>query len=249
MVSPMAGIIVGNDEVECSLVLFDLDGTLVDKDVRSTSLARARYSAIERLAGLEAANLWARFSGVETGSFTVNHLGPLSKAPRGEDITVAATAIWLNQLDWFEARELAREAYSEADRQQSTLYRPNLLPGVLDILKEIKNEGLLLGIATNGSGVTAREIMAALTADLFDVYVGADDVAEGKPSPDMIFEACRRLGVQPGNTVYVGDEQADAAAGSAAGVRAIVLVGGEPVSSEYSFLRLESTANIRVKNR
>lgn len=244
----MPGIIIGNDEVECSLVLFDLDGTLVDKVVRSTSLARARYSAIKRLAGVEAANRWAQLSGVETDSFTVNHLGPLSKAPRGEDIIVAATAIWLSQLDWFEAREIAREAYLEADRQQSTLYKPNLIPGVLDLLKEMKDEGLLLGIATNGSGTTAREIMAAIDADLFDVYVGADDVDEGKPSPDMIYEACKRLGVQPMNAVYVGDEQADAAAGSAAGVRAIVIVGCDPVSSEYCFYRLGSAANIRIEN-
>jgi hypothetical protein len=40
----MPGILVGETWVECRLVLFDLDGTLVDKEFRYRSLAKARLS-------------------------------------------------------------------------------------------------------------------------------------------------------------------------------------------------------------
>jgi phosphoglycolate phosphatase len=243
----MSRIIIDGHEVECSLVLFDLDGTLMDKEERSVVLARSRYASITRLAGREAADRWAELSGVDVSTFTVNHLGPLSKAPRGEDITVAAAAIWLNKLDWFKARDLATEAYREADAQQSIVYAPRLIPGVRETLREMRDAGLILGIATNGSGATAREIMSAIRADVFEVYVGADDVAEGKPSPDMIQEACRRVGVTAGDTVYVGDEPVDAAAGSSAGVKAVVIVGDDADPFGIRVYRLDSVAKIHAR--
>jgi hypothetical protein len=41
--------------------------------------------------------------------------GPLSKAPRKEDLAVAAAAIWINKMKWFKAMEIAEEAYTRAD--------------------------------------------------------------------------------------------------------------------------------------
>jgi HAD superfamily hydrolase (TIGR01509 family) len=81
---------------------------------------------------------------------------------------------------------------------------------------------------------------------LFDVYVGADEVAEGKPMPDMILEACRRLGVDPGDVVYVGDELVDAIASKRAGCAGVVIVSSEPDVSDYNAFIVDSVANIRV---
>ena len=243
----MPKIFVKDIEIECKLVLFDLDGTLVDKDHRSKALAKTRYTAIRRLAGEEAAKRWAYYSGVDIDSFTVDENGPLSKAPRNEDLTVATTAIWLNGLNWFKAKEIATEAYRMADLEQSQSYKSKLIPGTEDALKKMHATGLQLGIATNGSGKTAREIMTYNRVEgLFDVYIGADEVAEGKPEPDLIIEACRRVGLKPSMSVYVGDELVDAVAGTGAGVAGIVIVSSVPDVSGYTDLVVGSVADISV---
>jgi phosphoglycolate phosphatase len=240
-------LMVNEETIECKLVLYDLDGTLVDKEFRNMALAETRYKAMKEIAGLEAANRWAELSGVEVESFRVDDNGPLSKAPRKEDLTVATTAIWLNGLNWFKAKELATKAYAAADSQQSKSFKSRLIDGIMASLDELRQAGFMLGIATNGSGKTAREIMAAIgVEDLFDVYVGADEVAEGKPMPDMIIEACRRLGVETCDSVYVGDEYVDAVAGTAAGVARVIIVSHEPDVSEYTSHVLDSAAYIKA---
>jgi len=245
---PEMPIIKVNDtRIVCRLVLFDLDGTLVDKDFRNRSLAEARMNAVQRLAGREAAQLWATLSGVDPATFNVDNRGPLSKAPRKEDITVAAAAIWLNRMDWFRARELAAEAYAQADAQQSREFRPILVPGAEAALRSMRGTGLMMGVATNGSGRTAREIMRSIGVEaLFDVFVGADEVPEGKPAPDMLLAACERMGVRAVDAVYVGDEVADAAAGRAAGVAAVIAVRPEGDISGYTRLVVDSVAHIRA---
>jgi len=243
----MGKIIVNDSVIECKLVLFDLDGTLVDKDYRNKALAKTRYAAIKNIAGEDVAERWAEFSGVELESFEVDDNGPLSKAPRKEDLTVATTAIWLGGLNWFQAKEMATKAYAAADAEQSKSFRATLIPGIAEALTEMRSAGLMLGIATNGSGKTAKEIMGFNKVDgLFDVYIGADEVAEGKPEPDMIVEACRRLGVEPSESVYVGDELVDAIAGTGAGLAGIVIVSHEPDVSGYSAVVIDSVADIRA---
>jgi phosphoglycolate phosphatase len=241
-------IVVNDIEVECKLVLFDLDGTLVDESFRYRSLAKARMATIEEMAGTEAANRWAELSGVDPETFIVDPRGPLSKAPRKEDVAVATAALWLNKMNWFKAKEIALEAYSKADDQQSTEYKPELIKGIYRTLKDMKKTGLLLGIATNGSGKTAREIMEAIGVDsLFDVFIGADEVNEGKPSPDMILVACRRLGVRPEDAVYVGDEVTDAIAGNAANCKATIIVDAEEDVSDLTQLTTDSVSSIKAE--
>lgn len=243
----MPKVVVNDTEIKCKLVLFDLDGTLVDKEYRNTALAETRYEAIQRVAGRDAADRWAYLSGVELNPYKVDDNGPLSKAPRKEDLIVATTAIWLSGLNWFKAKELATEAYAAADAEQSRSFKPKLINGVIKVLNEMREAGLLLGIATNGSGKTAREIMASIGVDdMFDVYIGADEVAEGKPEPDMIIESCKRLGVNPADSVYIGDEYVDAAAGAAAGVAGIIIVSHEPDVSAYTKLVVDSVTPIKT---
>jgi phosphoglycolate phosphatase len=243
----MPFIRVDDAVIECRLVLFDLDGTLVDKEFRNRSLAEARMTAIREIAGDDAAQLWAKLSGVNPATFDVDIRGPLSKAPRREDLTVATAAIWLNRMNWFKARELATEAYASADAQQSRKYKPALIRGVESTLRGMKDAGLRLGVATNGSGGTAREIMRSIGVEtLFDVFIGADEVPEGKPAPDMILAACERLGVPPEEAVYVGDEVVDAVAGRAARVRDVVVVNAEDDVSRYTSHVVDSVACIRA---
>jgi phosphoglycolate phosphatase len=243
----MPVLAIGDAKVEASFVLFDLDGTLVDGAARHRSLARMRIEAIGNLAGPEAAGRWAELSGVDPASGDVDPDGPLARAPRREDLAVAAAAIYLTGRGWQEARRLAIEVYEEADRLQERDYTPVLLPGVGEALRRLREAGFRLGIATNGEGATAAAMAGALGIEgLFDAIVGAEDVKQAKPAPDMILLACERVGVTPGEAVYAGDLPEDVEAGRGAGVKAVVAVNSpDPSARDAADFALDTIADMR----
>jgi phosphoglycolate phosphatase len=56
--------------------------------------------------------------------------------------------------------------------------------------------------------------------------VGGDTTARAKPFPDPLLEACRRLGVEPEQCTYVGDDERDVQASRAAGMTPVVALYG-----------------------
>ena len=198
---------------------------------------------------MEVAERWAELSGVNPGTYGVDLIGPLAKVPRKDDIVVGAAALWLHGYRWYEAIDAARELYEEADRLQEVRYVPILFGGVAEALKALKGTGLRLGIATNGSGKVARGLMAVHgLKGLFEVFVGAEMVEEGKPDPKMILFSCELAGVLPAETIYVGDSPADMMAGRSAGCKAVIAVNhledGELV--RLADIATESVANLRA---
>ena len=221
----MRTLMVNRESFPCEFALFDLDGTILDDMVRYRSMARARFEVIREAAGQDAAERWAESSGVDPRDYSVDLWGPMAKAPRKEDIVVAAVALWSQGYRWCEAVDAARGLYEVADRLQEVRYVPILFEGVADELRALKSAGLRLGIATNGSGVAARGLMAVHgLEELFEVFVGVDMVEVGKPDPEMILLSCELAGILPAETVYVGDSPADMMAGRAAGCRAVIAV-------------------------
>jgi HAD superfamily hydrolase (TIGR01509 family) len=53
---------------------------------------------------------------------------------------------------------------------------------------------------------------------LFDVVITGDEIEQPKPAPDIYLEACRRLGVEPADTVAIEDSPSGVAAAKAAGL-------------------------------
>jgi HAD superfamily hydrolase (TIGR01509 family) len=73
-------------------------------------------------------------------------------------------------------------------------------------------------VITNSPTDLARRALAlARLETYFDAVVGCDQVARSKPEPDMVIEACRRLGVLPPEALVVGDSRFDEGAARAAG--------------------------------
>jgi HAD superfamily hydrolase (TIGR01509 family) len=81
-----------------------------------------------------------------------------------------------------------------------------------------------LGLASSSN----REIidLALRTAgwtDLFAVTVSSEEVARGKPSPDVYLKAARRLGVAPERCAAIEDSAAGIRSASAAGMRVVAI--------------------------
>lgn len=229
----MPTLIVNNHEYTLKLILFDVDGTLVDDIHRYMSLGKARYSAFKELSSENAAIEWARLSGVNPGDWSIDPMGPISKAPRKDDLALAAGALYLDGFNWYESKRIAEEIYKKADYQQQQNYTPKLYDGVREKLIELNEKGFNLGVATNGVTRITEELLSSINLiKLFDVVIGADLVEKGKPAPDVIIFACEKAGFQSSDCMYVGDQPTDMEAANQAGVKISLIV--EDVKSATS---------------
>jgi pyrophosphatase PpaX len=94
-----------------------------------------------------------------------------------------------------------------------------LYPGVRDFLDWTRARGHTTGIVTSkGKGMTDRSLRHVGIVDLFDTIVTYEDTERHKPGPEPVQLALQRLGVQPGDTIFLGDSPHDLHAGRAAGV-------------------------------
>ena len=238
---------VNNHEINAKLILFDIDGTLVDDKNRYKHLAKARYEAFTRLLGEKEAETWTRLEGITMNPLKVDMNGPLSKAPRREDLAIASTAIYLNGKTWNDAKTMATKIYSQADETMKEIYKPALFDNNDDTLNELKSTGFMLGVATNGDSKISAELLESIGVNsLFDVVIGADMVNDAKPSPEMIIKACESLEIAPSETVYVGDQPTDIQAGRAAEVGFIIAVGDKTLLDEGAHFVVDSVSEFDV---
>ncbi len=206
----MVKLVVLNKTIDCKLVIFDKDGTLVGQHLVLLELAKARRKSVRKHGGEKAAELWERVVGVDLREARIDHSGPLATAPRQEEVLIAAAGFYLNGTSWSDARELAHRAYDEADDSTTPPYGSALLEGVVEALRRLDEHGLKLAIAsTDTHKRTVASLKALGIASFFDEIVGGDDVVNGKPSADMILAICQRTGSKPIEAVMVGDSVSD----------------------------------------
>lgn len=107
--------------------------------------------------------------------------------------------------------------------------------------KEIKNlkKKYKLAIATGSSRVTARYSLNKKFQSYFDTIVTLNDVSSGKPSPDQLFLAAKRLKVRPSDCLMVGDSAYDILAAKGAGMDSLGVLTGFTSKKEL----LKSGAN------
>lgn len=102
-----------------------------------------------------------------------------------------------------------------AERYGDHLGHLRVMEGAREALRAL---ALPKAVITNSPMALARRALeVARLGECFDTVVGGDAVARSKPAPDMVFEACRRLGVAPAEAVVVGDSCYDEDAARAAG--------------------------------
>ena len=99
--------------------------------------------------------------------------------------------------------------------------------GVVAVLEQLHAEGRRLGIVTAKRQATVGLAFRVLPlAHLFDAVVASDDVARNKPYPDGILRALELLEASPDEAAYVGDLPWDVEAAKRAGVHAVAVGWG-----------------------
>jgi pyrophosphatase PpaX len=99
--------------------------------------------------------------------------------------------------------------------------------GMDDVLVELKAGGRRLGIVSAKRRRTVELAFAHVAlGHLFDVVVGGDEAEGQKPEPDLLLLALARLGADADDAAYVGDSPFDMRAARAAGLHAVGVTWG-----------------------
>jgi HAD superfamily hydrolase (TIGR01509 family) len=186
-------------------VIFDIDGTLVS----TGKLIFASFNHVTR-----------KYLGKEFAREEIIELfGPT------EDVILKE---WMGDK-YFEARADYYKFYSDNHEEMT-----HTIPGLAELIEEIKQSGIRLGIFT-GKGCTSSKITLEKLGilNLFERHVTGDDVAEFKPSPEGLIALIDEFNIKPENLLMVGDAPVDVMAAKAAGCKsASVLWDGHPLHDE-----------------
>jgi HAD superfamily hydrolase (TIGR01509 family) len=121
--------------------------------------------------------------------------------------------------------ETPEEINDKVVRRMLERYRERLplIPGAVDAVRRLAPE-FRLGVASSSNRPLIETVLEqAGIADLFEAVVSSEEVAGGKPAPDVYLEAAKRLGVEPGRAAAIEDSSNGIRAAHAAGMRVIAL--------------------------
>ena len=181
------------------IVLFDLDGTLIDS---GPIILASMQHAVRTVLGREIPP--------EELGMTIGGQGIVAQ---------------MQDIDEEHADELLEVYKQHNDGLHETL---EAFDELLALLPGLAAEGRKLGIVTakrHRTVALALERFPAL-ATSFDVVIGHEDTERHKPEPDPVLLAVERLGGVPADAAYVGDSPFDIAAAKAAGVFAVAVGWG-----------------------
>lgn len=183
-----------------SAVVFDLDGTLVDSMPAHFKAWRVALKKANAPKDVFPEDVFYAMGGRPTKDIVVEINGEHGLNLDPEFVALAKREAFLNNLDSLV-----------------------LIDDVVDFAREMRGK-MPLGIATGGGRVVVEKTLQALEiSDLFDEVVTANDVACGKPAPDVFLEAASRLGVAPELCLAFEDAPAGMMAAQSAGMTVVAV--------------------------
>ncbi|AHY44341.1 phosphoglycolate phosphatase [Stutzerimonas decontaminans] len=206
------------------LVMFDLDGTLMD----SVPDLAAAVDKMLMLLGREPAGIERVRDWVGNGSRVLVRralAGQLDHDGVSDELADEALALFM-------------QAYA-GGHELTAVY-----PGVLECLDWLREREVKLAIITNKPAQFIEPLLEEKgLAGYFDWLVGGDTLPQQKPDPAALFWVMDKAGVASDESLFVGDSRNDVRAAKAATVRCVALTygynHGEPIADEQPALVLD----------
>ncbi|MGW6567781.1 HAD family hydrolase [Streptomyces sp. NPDC054975] len=195
-------------------VIFDLDGTLVDSE---PNYYEATLRTLTAFAGPTDFD-WERHTGY-IGIGTQETL----------EILGARYGI---EAPLKELLDATNRSYLELARASTPVF-----PHMRAFVERLYATGVPMAVASGSSRDAIEAVLAGTGLDTFlTTLVSAEEVAHGKPEPDVFLEAARRRGVAPARCVVFEDAPPGALAARAAGMRCVALPYVAATADDPAFL-------------
>ncbi len=193
------------------LVIFDLDGTLADS--------------------IESITYCGNYALQKEGLPTFEQKD--YKYFVGDGVAVLVKRMLLAAGDeTLEHYEAVKEAY-ETIFKEYCMYRVEPYEGIVALLKELKNRGIMTAVLSNKPHLRTLEVIEALFGnELFDVVRGQMENTPKKPSPDGVHAIAGELDCPMEKILYLGDTGTDMQTGKSAGAFTIGVLWGFREESE-----------------
>jgi HAD superfamily hydrolase (TIGR01509 family) len=184
-------------------LVFDMDGLMIDTE----PIYKVAWQAASAQLGYPIDDaLYATFVGRPTPACEEDLVATFGSAFPLEQFRVLWPSLW---------------------RAEATASGIQRKPGVLECLDFAKAQGLPVAVATSSDAdYAAFSLRRAGLDGRFGIMVTGEQVARGKPAPDIYLEAARRLQVDPAACVALEDSEAGVLAASRAGMRTLLIPDG-----------------------
>ncbi len=175
------------------VVLFDLDGTLIDSiDLIVASFAHTRKA----------------------------HFG--DEFPRSHWVSTIGVMLRDQFIEWADGDEARAATFMETYREHNFAHHDQMVKpyaGIPEALTALRESDVRMGIVTSKARKGAlRGLPFVGGTEQFEVIITSDDVENGKPHPEPVERALRAMGAAASDAVFVGDSTHDIHCGNAAGV-------------------------------
>ena len=178
-------------------VIFDMDGVLIDSEQIWDEAEKTVFSSYG-------------ISVTETDQILTRHMNMQE-----------VSAYWSKK---------SQQPFSAADSEQRVIEevcqqihaRPKAMQGVVDLLEQLSQANLPMGLATNAPKQVCQTVLQCLQIETFFSAVHtADDVTQTKPHPEIYLKSAERLQVLPQHCLVFEDSPTGVRAAHAAGMQVI----------------------------
>lgn len=225
----MANVKINGNTIDgIDLFVFDKDGTIIDlynywyHMVELRSIRLCEFYGISQEVHREAL---MSVMGIDIPNNRLKPDGPVGLLPR--EVVQKTAEDYLSEHSCKDAAKACFKVFKDVDAASIDLLDRFIRPleGAIDLLQAIKSKKAKIAIAT-----TDKKERAELAAkflhidDMVDMIVGADDVVNSKPAPDMLHFIVESMGIAPAHSVMIGDARTDIQMGINAGFKASIAV-------------------------
>lgn len=136
--------------------------------------------------------------------------------------------LWLERsIDPIELKTMAEKKEALYRTMVPEHVRP--LPGVVDLIRNLRTQGVKLAVGSSGPRKNVELILRTLEiAPEFTVVVTGDDIRCGKPDPEVFLKAGSGLGLHPSQCLVIEDAIQGVKAAKAAGMSVIAITSSTP---------------------